>query len=56
MIVRNSIVKIWKHFSGRNAKISVENSLAIPRNRQKNVNILLSYDVNNHIYSKSKSV
>jgi len=37
-------------------KVSPENSLPLPRNRQKTEMISISYDVNDHVYSKSKSI
>jgi len=37
-------------------KILPENSLPLPRNCQKTVLISLSYDVNDHVYSNSKSI
>jgi len=37
-------------------KFSPEYALPLPRNCQKTEMISLSYDVNDHIYSKSKSV
>jgi len=43
-----------KKFSEHNAKIG--NSLPLPRNRQQTEMISLSYDVNDHVYSKSKSI
>jgi len=36
-------------------KISPENSVTLPRIRQKTEIVSLSYDVNDHVYSKSKS-
>jgi len=37
-------------------KILPENSLPLPTNRQKHEIISLSYDVNDRVYSKSKSI
>jgi len=55
MISRNFIVKNAVNFSEHNAKI-FENSLPLPKNRRQTKNISLSYDVNDRIYLKSKSV
>jgi len=35
---------------------SSANSIPLPRNQEKNENISLSYDVNNRVYFKSKSI
>jgi len=49
--------KFGKNFLNAIQKISPEKSLSLLRNRKKNENMLLIYDVNNHVfYSKSKSV
>jgi len=56
MIGRNSNLKIRKIFLNSIRKISPENSLLLPRNRQKTEMISLSYNVNGHVCSKSKSV
>jgi len=53
MIGRNSIAKI---FSELNEKISPENLLYHYRESLKNEMISLSYDVNDHVFSKSNSV
>jgi len=47
---------MWKIFLKVIQKISPENSLPLPRNRWKTEKISLRYDVNDHAYSKSKSV
>jgi len=39
---------IFKH----NAKLSQENLLPLPWNPRKNEMTLLSYDINDHVYSK----
>jgi len=56
MIGSNSIAKNSK-FSKHNAKSS-ENSLPLSRNRKKTkmFHSLISYDVNDHAYFKSKSI
>jgi len=41
-------------FSEHNAKVLPVISSLLPRNSQKTEMISLSYDVNNHVYSKSK--
>jgi len=52
----NFIVKISEKFFERNAKNSPENSLTLSRNRKSTKRISLSYDINDHVYLKSKSV
>jgi len=52
---RNSIVKNAKKFSERNAKISPVNSLPY-RGIVKTEKISLSYNVNDYVYSKWKSI
>jgi len=49
----NFIVKIRKIFLKNNAKITSENSLPLPRNRQKTEMISLNYDL---FTQKSKSI
>jgi len=50
VIDRNCIAKNAENFSEHNAKISPDNSLPLPRNRQKIEIILLSYEsVNNNV-------
>jgi len=59
MIGRNVIVKIAKYFLNTTKKIhNAENPLPLPlpSNRQKNERISLTYSVNDHVYSKSKSI
>jgi len=56
MIVYELFRKIAEKLLNTMQKISPENSLTLPRNRPKNEMISLSYDVNDHVYSKSKSV
>jgi len=56
MIARNYIVKISEKLPEPNAKNSSENSISWPRYRKRTENISLSYDVNDHVYSKPKSI
>jgi len=51
---RNSIVKSSQFISEHNAKISPKNFIPLPRNSKKRIS--LSYDVNDHVYSKLKFV
>jgi len=53
-IGRSFIVKVQKNFWNPMQKTRYENLFPLPRNR-KGENILLSFDVNDHVYSKSKS-
>jgi len=39
-----------------NVKNYFENSILLPKNRKKNEKISLSHDVNDYVFSKSKSV
>jgi len=48
-------VKYAKKFLNPIQKISPKNSLSLPRNRLITEMVSLSYDVNDHVYSKSKS-
>jgi len=48
MIGRNFNVKKFGKFSEHNAQKIAQNSLPLPRNRQKTDMISLSYDVNKH--------
>jgi len=52
---RNVTVKSSKKIFEQKAKISPENFLLLTRNRQKTEMISLTYDVNDHVYSKSNS-
>jgi len=52
---RNFIVNNVEKFFEHNANISPENSLPLPRYRQKNEINSLSYDVNDCVYSKSQN-
>jgi len=51
---RSFTAKNAKKISEHNAKNFARNSLPLPRNRQKTKLISLSYDVNDHVYSKLK--
>jgi len=55
MIGKNCIGKKQKSFLNTMQNISPVNSLPLPRNRQNVEMISLSYDVNDYVYSKSKS-
>jgi len=54
-IGRNSFNKL-KIAMNTMQKISPEYSSPLPRNRQKNEMISLGYYVNDHVYSKTKSI
>jgi len=56
MIGKNFIVKIWKNFENTMQKISLENSLSLPRIPKNTKIISFSYDVNDHVYFKLKFV
>jgi len=55
MIGKNLIVKNSEKFSESNAKTCPENSIPLPRNRKKYL-LSYKYDVNDHVYFKSKSI
>jgi len=55
MIGRNSVEKIQKILNAMQ-KTLPENSLTLPRNRQNTEMISFSYDVNDHVYAKSKTI
>jgi len=55
MIERNFIVKVGKISLNTMQTILPENAVPLPQNRQKSEMNSLSYDVNDHVYSKSKS-
>jgi len=48
--------KNTENFLNAMQKVSPENSIALPRNRKKNGRVSLTYDVNEHVYSKSKYI
>jgi len=56
MIGSNFIIKNAKVFLNTMRKVSPENFLPLPRHRKKRKWISLDYDVNDHVYSKSKSI
>jgi len=56
MIDRNFIGKNAEIFSEHHEKYSSKSSIPLPKNcKEKNENILLSYDVNDHVYSNQIS-